>query len=320
MAQKKVLIIGGPDEAFDAGRLKARLEPKFPSLRFLASRDPAAALESAPEAQAMVGYGHHFSDALLERAPKLEWIQSLTTGTDAILRLKSLKAGVVVTSTAGMHAPQMSEMAFLHMLVLARNYVRMLDNQRSARWERWPQPLLYQKTVVILGVGAIALGLAKRCRAFEMQVIGVSATPRALPEFDRILPRSELERAAGLADFLVALVPLSDATRHIVDARVFAAMKPSAYFINLARGGVCDEEALLAALKEGLIAGAGLDVFQNDPLPRDHPLWSAPGVIITPRLGGISDIYQQQFLPYLDANLGCYAEGRPGDMLNVVAH
>lgn len=320
MAQKKVLIIGGPDEAFDAGRLKARLESKFPSLRFFASRDPSDALEAANEAQAMIGYAHHFSEALLESAPRLEWIQSLTTGTDAILRLKTLKASVIVTSTAGLHAPQMSEMAFLHMLVLARNYVRMLDNQRSGTWERWPQPLLYRKTVVILGVGAIALGLAKRCRAFEMEVIGVSATPRALPEFDRILPRGELERAAGLADFLVALVPLSDATRHIVNARVFAAMKPGAYFINLARGGVCDEEALLAALAQKRIAGAGLDVFQNDPLPRDHPLWSAPGVIITPRLGGISDIYQQQFLPYLDANLGCYAEGRPGDMLNVVAH
>lgn len=320
MSEKTVLIIGGPDENFDAARLKERLERKFPSLRFLASRDPSGALEAAREAQAMIGYAHHFSDDLLDRAPRLEWIQSLTTGTDAILRLKSLKPSVLVTSTAGLHAPQMSEMAFLHMLVLARNYVRMLDNQRSATWERWPQPLLYRKTIVILGVGAIALGLAKRCRAFEMEVIGVTATPRPLHDFQRVMPRSELLRAAALADFLVALVPLSEATRHIVDARVFAAMKPSAYFINLARGGVCDEDALLAALEQKRIAGAGLDVFQHDPLPPDHPLWNAPGAMITPRLGGISDIYQQQFLPYVDANLGCYAQGRPRDLMNVVAH
>lgn len=318
--RKTVLIIGGPDEQFDAGRLKARLEPKFPALRFLASRDPADALDAAPETNAMVGYGHHFSEALLARAPSLQWIQSLTTGVDAILRLKALKADVVVTSTAGMHAPQMSEMAFLHMLVLARNYAHMLDNQRSATWERWPQPLLYGKTIVILGVGAIALGLAKRCRAFEMQVIGVSATPRALPDFDRVMPRGELEGAAALADFLVALVPLSRETRNIVGARVFAAMKPSAYFINLARGGVCDEQALLAALEQKHIAGAGLDVFQIDPLPREHPLWRAPRVVITPRLGGISDIYQQQFLPYLEANLGCYAKDAAADMLNIVTH
>ncbi len=320
MPQKTVLIIGGPDEQFDAGRLKARLEPKFPALRLLASRDPSDALTLAREASAMVGYGHHFGEALLERAPNLEWIQSLTTGTDAILKLRSLKPSVIVTSTAGMHAPQMSEMAFLHMLVLARDYVRMLDNQRSGTWERWPQPLLYRKTVVILGVGAIALGLAKRCRAFEMEVIGVSSTPRALPDFARVMPRSELERAAALADFLIALVPLSPETRHIVNAKVFAAMKPSAYFVNLARGGVCDEDALIEALKQKRIAGAGLDVFQNDPLPREHPLWSAPNVIITPRLGGISDIYQQQFLPYLEANLAAFAADRPGDMLNVVAH
>ncbi len=317
---KTVLIIGGPDEQFEAGRIKARMEPKFAALRFFSSRDPADALALAPEANAMVGYGHHFSEDLLRRAPKLEWIQSLTTGTDAILKLRSLKPSVIVTSTAGMHAPQMSEMTFLHMLVLARNYVRMLDNQRSGTWERWPQPLLYRKTVVILGVGAIALGLAKRCRAFEMEVIGVTSTPRALPDFDRVMPRGDLERAAALADFLIALVPLSPQTRHIVNAEVFAAMKPSAFFINLARGGVCDEDALLRALEQKRIAGAGLDVFQNDPLPKDSPLWRAPNLVVTPRLGGISDIYQQQLLPYLEANLASFAAGRPGDMLNVVAH
>jgi D-2-hydroxyacid dehydrogenase (NADP+) len=320
MSEKSVLIIGGPDESFDAERLKSRLAPKFPSVEFLAAPEPGAVGDEAAGVEGMLAYGHHFSEAIVARARRLKWIQSLTTGTDAILRLKSLKPGTIVTSTAGMHAPQMSEMAFLHMLVLARNYPRMLDNQRSATWERWPQPLLYRKTIVILGVGAIALGLAKRCKAFEMAVIGVSSTPRALPDFDRMLPRSGLEQAAALADFLVALVPLSPGTRHIVNAKVFAAMKPGAYFINLARGGICDEDALLQALAEKRIAGAGLDVFQADPLPPDHPLWKAKGVIITPRLGGISDVYQEQFIPYLEANLKCYAEDRWADMLNVVHH
>jgi phosphoglycerate dehydrogenase-like enzyme len=262
----------------------------------------------------MFGYGHHFN--VLLAAPAAEVDQSLTT-TDAILRLKSLRE-TIVTSTAGMHAADV-EMAFLQCWC-SPGIPRMLDNQRRGNWERWPQPLLYRKTVVILGVGAIAVGLAKRCKAFEMQVIGVSATPRALPDFDRMMPRSELEQAAALADFLVALLPLSPATRHIVNGKVFAAMKPCAFFINLARGGICDEDALLQALAESRIAGAGLDVFQADPLPADHPLWKAERVIITPRLGGISDIYQQQFIPYLEANLKCYAEDRWGDMLNVVPH
>jgi D-2-hydroxyacid dehydrogenase (NADP+) len=320
MPGKSILIVGGPDENFDADKLKARLAPKFPSVGLRAAPDTAAAVAMAGDVQGMIGFGHHFSEDLVGAAGRLRWIQSLTTGTDAILRLKSLRPETIVTSTAGMHAPQMSEMAFLHMLALARGYARILDNQRAHRWERWPQPLLYRKTAVILGVGAIALGLAKRCKAFDMQVIGVSATPRALENFDRMMPRSELERAAALADFLIAIVPLSPETRHMVSARVFAAMKPGAFFINLARGGICDEQALLAALREKRIAGAGLDVFQNDPLPPDHPLWEAPGVVITPRLGGLSDVYQEQFIPYVEANLKCCAEGRWGEMLNVVKH
>src|SRR6185369_8892117 len=122
-----------------------------------------------------IGFGHHFSEATLSRAKKLKWIQSLTTGVDAILRLKALRPDVVVTNTAGMHAPQMSELAFLHMIALARNYPKILDNQRAERWERWPQSLLYRKTIVILGVGAIAVGLARRCKAFDMTVVGLSS-------------------------------------------------------------------------------------------------------------------------------------------------
>ena len=315
---KSILIIGGSDEKFDSGRLKARLAPKFPTVEIRAVPEPSAVGAEADDVEGMFGYGHHFSEAIVGRAKRLKWIQSLTTGTDAILKLKSLRPEVIVTSTAGMHAPQMSEMAFLHMLALARDYPRMLDNQRSGRWERWPQWLLYQKAAVILGVGAIALGLARRCKAFDMKVIGVTSTPRHLPDFDAMLPRDKLIEAAALADFLIVLVPLSPATQNIIDARVLAAMKPSAYLINLARGGVCDEDALLEALRGKRIAGAGLDVFKQDPLPPDSPLWKVPGILITPRLGGISDIYQEQFVPYLERNLACYAEDRWSDMVNVV--
>ena len=315
---KSILIIGGSDEKFDSSRLRARLAPKFPTVEIRSVPEPSAVGAEANDVEGMFGYGHHFSEAMVGRAKRLKWIQSLTTGTDAILKLKSLRPEVIVTSTAGMHAPQMSEMAFLHMLALARDYPRMLDNQRAGRWERWPQRLLYQKTAVILGVGAIALGLARRCKAFDMKVIGVTSTPRHLPDFDAMLPRGKLIEAAALADFLIVLVPLSPATQNIIDARVLAAMKPSAYLINLARGGVCDEEALLVALREKRISGAGLDVFKKDPLPPDSPLWKEPGILVTPRLGGISDIYQEQFVPYLERNLACYTEDRWADMVNVV--
>jgi D-2-hydroxyacid dehydrogenase (NADP+) len=268
----------------------------------------------------MIGHHFQFDEQLLERAPRLRWIQSLTTGTDAILKLPALRPDVMVTSTRGMHGPQMSELVFLHMLALGRDFPRMQRNQSAARWERWPQPLLWGKSIVIVGVGAIAESLALRCKAFGMNVYGVSGTPRAAAGFDRIYGRAELLAAAALADFLVLLVPLSQATENMIDAGVIAAMKPGAFLINAARGGILDERALLAALNAGRIAGAGLDVFRQQPLPPDSPLWNHPRVLITPLVGGMSDIYLEQAYPIVRANLQYFLAGRLDAMLNIVPH
>src|SRR6185295_2022686 len=143
-----------------------------------------------------------------------------------------LPAVARVTSMAGVQGPQMAEMAFLHMLTLVRRFPRVLDNQRAHRWERWPQAVLLGKTAVIVGVGGIATEVAKRCKVFGMEVVGVTSTPRAAEGFDRMMPRAELAAAAAIADFLIVLVPLSPATRHIIDARILAAMKRSAFVVN----------------------------------------------------------------------------------------
>jgi len=117
---------------------------------------------------------------------------------------------------------------------------------------------------------------------------------------------------------MVLLVPLSDETRHLVDARILAAMKPDAILVNLARGGVCNEAAVLRALREGRLGGAGMDVFEIEPLPADHPLWTADRVFVTPHLGGESDRYADQVLPILRANLAAFLQGRPQDLRNLV--
>ena len=128
-----------------------------------------------------------------------------------------------------------------------------------------------------------------------------------------------LAEAAAAADFLVLLTPLSDSTRELVDARILAAMKPSAFVINLGRGALCDEDALLAALREGRLAGAGLDVFHIEPLPPDHPFWRMDNVFITPHMGGESDSYPSLAFPILRTNVSCYLEGRWSEMLNRLA-
>lgn len=317
-APARIVYIGAPEA--DAAQFEARARADLPGIDLFATNDRAEALAQASNAEALIGHHFQFDEDLLARAPRLRWIQSLTTGTDAIFKLKALRSDVTVTSTRGMHGPQMSELVFLHMLALTRDFPRMQRNQAAGLWERWPQPLLWGKTVAVVGVGAISEALAPRCKAFGMTVYGVSSSPRVPEGFDRVFPRDELAQAAALADYLVLIVPLSPETENLVDARVLAAVKPGAYLINVARGGVLDEAALVAALREKRVAGAALDVFRQQPLPADNPLWHEPGVLITPLVGGMSNIYLEQAYPIVRDNLRHFLAGRADAMLNTVPH
>ena len=313
-----IVYIGAPEASWDDFEHRARKDFPDADIRGCEQRDAATAL--VRNARGIIGHHFQFDEALLEAAPALRWIQSLTTGTDAILKLRNLRESVTVTSTRGMHGPQMSELVFLHMLALLRDYPRILRNQQARKWERWPQPLLWHKTAVIVGVGAISEALAPRCKAFGMTVYGISGSARVPPGFDAVFGRQELARVAGLADFLIVVVPLSAATENLIDASVLAAMRPDAYLINVARGGVVDEASLLEALRAGRLAGAALDVFRRQPLPPDHPLWHEPHVLITPLLGGMSNVYLEQAYPIVRHNLQQFLAGRPQDMINRVSH
>jgi phosphoglycerate dehydrogenase-like enzyme len=301
---------------------RSKLGAAFPSVRVRAAKERCAVSdEHVAEADAIVGLGISdiFDEALLAAATRLKWIQSLTTGIDAIVSLQSLRPEIVITTNTGIHGPQMSEMAFMHMLNLARQAPRLWENQKAERWERWTQIRLCGKTVVILGVGSIAESLAPRCKAFGMTVLGVSGTPRELPGFERIHPRSELIEVVREADFLVILLPLKPENMKLVDAQVFAAMKKGAYLVNIGRGAVCDEDALLEALRSGHLAGAGLDVFTTTPLPPGHPLWHQPNVLVSPQVAGGCEVTHLLNLPIIERNLRCFLEGRWGDMVNRVA-
>ena len=314
----RIIFIGAADA--DAGQFAARARQDFPGLDLYASNDRSGILAHLDDAEVLIGHHFQFDEDMLRRAPRLRWIQSLTTGTDAILQLAALRADVTVTSTRGMHGPQMSELVVLQMLALLRDFPRMQRNQAAHRWDRWPQPLLAGKTVVIVGVGAIAEVLAPRCKAFGMTVHGISNSSRKPAGFDDILPRGELARAAAGADFLVLIVPHSPQTESLIDAAVLAHMKPSAYLINVARGGVLDEAALCAALREKRLAGAALDVFRERQLPGDHPLWNEEKIIITPHIGGMSDVYLDQAYPIVRGNIQKFIAGDMKGMKNIVAH
>jgi phosphoglycerate dehydrogenase-like enzyme len=206
------------------------------------------------------------------------------------------------------------------MLALARNLPGAVRGQDAREWRRWPARLLHNKTVGIFGVGAIAETLAPMCKAFGMRVVGVTSSPREVAGFDRMSGREDLARVVGEFDFLVLLTPLTQLTRNAIDAEVLAAMKPSAFLINLARGGVVDEAALVEALRDKRIAGAALDVFNQEPLPPDHPFWAMENVIITTHQGGFCDVYIDYALPTVETNMRAFLNGNFGGMINVVEH
>ena len=313
------IVFIGTAEA-DARQFEAKVRADFTDLDLFATNDRDSALSKVADAAALMGHQFHFDEQMLAQATNLRWIQSLTAGTELIVKLEALRPEVTLTSTRGMHGPQMSELVFLQMLALLRDFPRMQRNQAAELWNRWPQPLLWGKTVVIVGVGAIAEVLAPRCQAFGMRVIGISESPRTPEGFDEILGRKELKRGAALADFLVLIVPHSPKTENLIDAGIIAAMKPSAYLINVARGGVLDEDALRDALHQGRLAGAALDVFRERPLPPGHPWWHEEKVIITPHIGGMSDIYLDQCYPIVRDNLRKFLAGQESLMNNIVSH
>lgn len=309
----KVLIYADQAKAyFD------RLAPKFPGVEFFPTYSREKAEGIIADVEVIFTLAHVISRALIAQARSLKWLQSMTTGTDALIGV--LPPHILLTSARGVHGPQMSELAFLHMLALNRNFPRMLKAQAESKWDRYMQPLLDGKTIVIVGVGVLAEHLAARCKLFGMHVIGVSSGRKDVPHFDELYPRAALREVAGRADFLMLLVPYSKETHHLVDAGVLAAMKPNAFLINLARGGVLDETAFIAHMQAGKIAGAALDVFSTHPLPLDSPLWHLPNTIITPNVGGHSDRFVEQTLTVAEPNLRAFIEGRRNDMINVVPH
>jgi phosphoglycerate dehydrogenase-like enzyme len=296
--------------------IKKILEAKFPEVTIHAAHNELEAEPFIDRAEILLTI--KISDDLIRKAEKLQWVQSLITGVDPIVNLPSLRKEVLVTSTRGIHGPQMSEIAFLFMLALSRDLFRNFRNQQKKNWERWPGKLLYQKKVGILGVGVIGKALAQKCKAFDMTVYGITRTRRDIDFVDHAFGPEDLPRVMAEVDFFINIVPSTPETNRMVGAKELAVMKPTSFFINIGRGDTVDEEALIDVLKAGKIAGAALDALVKEPLPEESPLWHMDNVIITPHIGGMSDIYIDQALPIFEENLKRYLQGERRDLVNYI--
>ncbi len=297
-----------------------RLRARFPQLKVDLVDHHSKVDPFMPDADVLITFGPMMVDRVYQLGQNLKWVQALGTGVDGITDLPSLQKDVIVTNLHGIHGAPLSEAAFGAMLLLSRRMHTSVRAQDKRQWARWPSTLLNGKTVGILGVGAIAEDLAPRCKAFNMRTVGITSGVRPVAGFDEMRARDPLREAVRDLDYLVLLTPLTPATRGIVDADVLAAMKPAAFLVNLARGGVVDEAALLKTLQERRIAGAAVDVFVEEPLPPEHGFWALDNIFITPHLGGFNDQYVDHAMPVIEHNMATFlAGGAPQGMRNVVA-
>ena len=312
-----LLILTEVQESMRA-RYKAMLLERFPQLTINVVGHHTLVEPYIADTDILLCFSPPMADHVVRDAPKLKWIQALGTGVDNIVDLPSLGKEVVVTNIRGIHGAPVSEATIAFMLSLARDLPRSVRAQENAKWERWPSQLLSGKTVGILGVGLIAEYLAPICKTFHMTVVGISGSPRAAPGFDRMVERGDLMKVAGELDYLVVLAPLTPETRNIVGAKLLAAMKPTTYLVNVARGGVVDEPALIKALEAGQIAGAALDVTAQEPLPPDSPLWKAKNLTLFPHLGGYSQGYEDRAMPTIAGNMAKFLANDLKNMINIV--
>ena len=299
-----------------ADEYKKALQSKFPEVIMHASLKEEDIGEFVEKANVLLTF--RISDGLIKRAKNLQWIQSMASGVDAIVNLPSLRKEVLLTSTRGIHAPQMAEMAILLMLSLNRNFPQIIRNQDKGIWKRWPTKLLYQKKVGILGIGAIGEEIARKCKAFGMTVFGIDIIQRKVDAVDYSYGPEDLLKVVQEVDYFIIVVPSTLQTHKMVGEKVLSSMKPTAFLINIGRGEVIDESALIHALESGKIAGAALDVFSQEPLPKEHPLWKTKNLILTPHVGGTSTIYVDQVLSIFEENLLRFLRGERQTLINLV--
>ncbi|HKZ51907.1 MAG TPA: D-2-hydroxyacid dehydrogenase [Candidatus Acidoferrales bacterium] len=302
--------------------LTAAIRRRYPEMKVVHLPDYTGLDEEIRDADIYVGWS--LKPEQIASAGKLKWIHATAAGVDQLMREDIRRSPVIVTNSSGVMTVPMAEHTLGLILALARRLPSAVRYQQQKHWAQqdiWdekPQPMeINGRTLVIVGFGAIGRELARRARACEMRVVGVKRDPsRGGEDADRVVGADELDAALAEGDFVVLATPMTPETRHLFGRERFAAMKPTAYFINIGRGALVDTEALVAALREGKIAGAAIDVAEREPLAPDSPLWEAPNLLITPHLSAASERLWHRHAALLLDNLDRYFAGR--ELLNVV--
>jgi len=247
---------------------------------------------------------------LAARAPRLRWIQSLTGGCEQWLG-PDVPPQAILTCARGTHRVQMSEHILAGLFLCAKDLASIVLDQPERRWRRRINPTLAGATLGILGLGAIGAEVARLTSSLGMRVIGTKREPTPVAGVTRVHPPAETPRVLAESDYVLLLLPSTAETRGIVDKTALAAMKPSAFLLNFGRGDLVVDADLVAAVSEGRIAGAVLDVFAAEPLPADHAFWTTPGIVVLPHIGGLHPQRDALVAALWGDNLARFVAGRP---------
>ena len=298
-----------------AYRLQERFAARQAGLASFEVRERAELDRRIGEAEVLVVSGL-WHDGLLEKAGKLRYVQSIGAGTDQFPKDALERRGIRLASAQGVNANAVSEHAMALVLALARKLPEARDNQAKRHWRGMIGEIaaredeLGGKTLLVVGLGRIGGRLARLARAFDMRAIGIRRDPAAGAEgADEVYGLEALPRLLPQADFVALACPLTPETEKLIGAAALRAMKPGAQLVNVARGRVVDEPALIAALQEGRLVGAALDVTAEEPLPASSPLWGMANVLITPHTAGETRRYEDNVLDILQDNLARLARG-----------
>jgi len=253
--------------------------------------------------------GQTFPLEFIAKAKRLRWIQSMSAGVENFVRAQSLPSGVILTRVEGVFGPIMAEYVIGYLLATVQNMKAVFENQKRRLWQPFLVGSLRSKTVGMMGLGSIGAYVAYKIHLLGAEVIGFDEQAKKLPYVKREYSGPELEEFLKLADFVVVTMPLTSATRGLLGEKEFAMMKNTAVLINISRGPIVHEKALLRALKQRKIAGAVLDVFKKEPLPADHEYWELDNLVITPHIAGPS--IPEDIAPIFLENLKRLEEGKP---------
>jgi phosphoglycerate dehydrogenase-like enzyme len=289
----------------------ARWQADFPQCELIDARDPAV-LDKAL-GRAVITYGLP-PIARLAEAKALRWIQLISAGVPHDLCAPARNAGIAVTNLAGLYGNSIAEHALALMAMLARNLHVVLRNQQQRKWDRGVANTmsdLQGKTLAIVGLGNIGQGIARLARAYGMRIIGCRRSDRPSAVVDRLYLRSELHAMLAEADYVAVAAPLIPSTTGMLGADEFQAMKRGVVYINVSRGPIAQEAALLDALKSGQVSAAAMDVFSQEPLPPDHPFWTMPQVIVSPHFSGETINNSSRPAERFTRNLRAWLAGTP---------